>query len=185
MRRSPFSAFSVVPFVAVALLIPSPPARADIPAGCDAAGSMITCAAADVGKPCQGGGKCFEIPCVAGATTIGKVYKCAACPTIVAAPSGTCTISNMGAPCGAGDGGTGTCGAIASYCNSSPSADKFVCQKPSTETPTGPPSGASAGGSGGCDVSPFGDPTFVGVVLVVVAGVIFAVIALIRRRRRR
>jgi hypothetical protein len=126
----------------------APGARADIAPSCDSEMSLITCNATDVGKPCQGGGKCFEISCSSSAGASSKVYKCDACPTIIDTPAGTCGISNMGASCGDGDGGTGTCGAIRYYCTTATSG-KYPCHKPATETPTGPPSGAAGSGTGG------------------------------------
>jgi hypothetical protein len=121
------------------------PARADIPPSCDAQGALINCAATDVGKPCQGAGKCYEIQCVAGGDGVAKVHKCDVCPTIVATPLIACTINNLGSPCSNGENANATCGAIPSHCNTT--TDKFVCRKPSLETPTGPPSGG--GGAGG------------------------------------
>jgi hypothetical protein len=169
-------------FALAFLALSATPARADIPPSCDAQGSLITCAATDVGKPCQGGGKCHEVQCVSGGDAVAKVYKCDACPTIIAAPSGTCTISNMGSACSDGAGATGTCGAIRSYCNTS--ADKFVCQKPSTETPTGPPGGMSVGNSGGgCDVAPDPSQGMIGLGLAI-AGFVFVVVERVRRRNR-
>lgn len=133
----------------------SAPSRADIPPSCDMESALVTCAATDVGQPCQSGGTCFEIMCSSGVGVGMKLYKCDACPTIVAAPSGTCTISNMGTACGDSQGATGTCGAIRSWCNTS--ADKYVCQVPPTTTTGGAGAGGASGGGsageGGADAS--------------------------------
>jgi hypothetical protein len=167
--------------------------RADIPPSCDAESSLITCAATDVGKPCQGGGHCFEIPCQSGASAM-KVYKCAACPTIVEVPADTCTYAKLGMAC-SGDGGTGTCGVVPSYCNTA----KLACQVPAQNDPTGPPTGsagADGGGStdggaagskssGGCDIAPNPPrPTAIGLGLLAIGVVAFAVARLRRRRSR-
>lgn len=116
---------------------------ADLPPSCDAENALITCAASDVGKACQGSGQCYEISCANGASAM-KVYRCDACPTILDVPAGTCTFQNMGAAC-AGDGGNGTCGVIPYYCNQS--AQKVVCFIPADVKPTGPPSAAGTSGS--------------------------------------
>jgi hypothetical protein len=178
-----------------ALALWSPPSRADILGTCDAYDSLITCAATDVGKACQGGGRCFEMPCAAtpGASTT-KVYRCLACPTLIAAPSGTCTMSNFGATCGDGDGGTGTCAVIGSSCQGA--SGKFACQTPATAQPTGPPAGSidgssdasgtggTSGASSGCDVVPRPPkPTSIGLGLIALGVVVFA-IDRIRRRSR-
>lgn len=208
MSRPP--GFPTLALAALALGILSlagPAARADIPPSCDSKDSLITCSATDVGKPCQGGGQCFEISCGVG-TTAGKVYKCDACPTIIATPADTCTISKLGMACSGADGGTGTCGVVSAYCAGA--GGKFVCQTPATATPTGPPSTGAAGTSGGaagttgaagstgaagttgtvvksdsgCDVVPKpGKPTLIGVGLVV-AGIAFFLIDRARRRSR-
>jgi hypothetical protein len=156
----------------------SSPSRADLLPFCSQ-DTDITCAATDVGKPCQGGGKCFEVSCENG-TEPGKVYKCIACPPIVPAPSGSCTLGNMGTACGDGDGGTGTCGAISPSCNTT--SDKYVCQGPAAAAPTGPPSGANS--SGGCDVVPRPPkPGTLAIVLIVFGGV-FLLVDRLRRRKR-
>jgi hypothetical protein len=165
------------------LAISSAPARADILGECIAI-NLITCAATDVGKPCQGGGKCLAVPCSkAGASpTATMVYKCDACPTIVGAPAGTCTLGNMGTSC-SGDGGTGTCAIISPQCQTETGADKVSCQIPPTETPTGPPAG-EGGSSSGCDVAPKPTtPTAIGLGLVVVGLVAFFVDRARRRSR--
>jgi hypothetical protein len=172
----------------VALLLAgwSSASRADIPPSCDAESSLITCAATDVGKPCQGGGQCFEIACQSGASAM-KVYKCAACPTIVAAPAETCTYAKLGMAC-SGDGGTGTCGVVPSYCNTA----KLACQMPAQSVPTGPPTGggstdggAAGNSSGGCDIAPNPPkPTAIGLGLLAIGAVVFAVDRVRRRRSR-
>ncbi len=125
----------------------SPPARADIPPTCDFEDSLITCAAADVGKPCQGGGRCYAIPCLAaGATTsTTTLYKCYACATVMAAPDAGCSTTNMGTACGDG----GTCTVNSSWCIGT--GAKYVCASPAADQPTGPPAGE--GGNGGASAT--------------------------------
>jgi hypothetical protein len=130
--------------------------RADVLGTCDALSDLITCAATDVGKPCQGGGKCLAVPCSQGqlGSSPTMVYKCDACPTIVATPAGTCTYSNMGSACGGGDGGAadagaGTCSIISPQCQTDLGTGKLECQNPAAAQPTGPPAGEGGGGSGG------------------------------------
>lgn len=155
-------------------------ARADIPPTCAAQDSLITCAAADVGKPCQGGGECYEIQCSNGSSS-GKVYKCDACPTVL--PSADeCSIPNLGQPCTT-DGGTGTCLSRPNHCVTT--GTKFACLGPAGPRPTGPPSGGAAGtggGSSGCDIAPNPPkPTMIGLSLV---GLGLALLLIERARRR-
>jgi hypothetical protein len=132
--------------LAIALLsLWNSPSRADLLPICGS-GTAVTCAATDVGKSCQGGGKCFEVACENGAYP-GKVYNCITCPTIVHAPAGACTISNMGMTCGDGDGGTGTCGAISPSCNTT--SNKYVCQAPAQKPPVTDAGSDAASGTGG------------------------------------
>jgi hypothetical protein len=159
----------------------SAPARADIPPGCNAYDALITCAAADVGKPCQGAGKCYEVGCSNGGDG-EKLYKCDACPTIVGS-SDECWEGNLGQPCGA-DGGGAVCKTLPYHCARN---GKFACQTPATVKPTGPPAGSGAAGksgggkSSGCDIAPNPPkPTMIGLGLVVLGLVFFAV----DRRRR-
>jgi hypothetical protein len=189
-HTSPRSSSRLLAAIALAIaVLAAPAARADIAPACDSLSALITCAATDVGKPCQGGGKCFEMTCSSTAAGGGsmKLYKCDACPTIIETPAGTCGISNMGTSCGDGDGGTGTCGAIAPHCVTATSG-KYPCHKPATETPTGPPTsgtiGSAGSGGGGCDVAPRATPSAIGVGLVVL-GFIFVVVERVRIRRRR
>jgi hypothetical protein len=168
---------------AAALALWSPPVRADILGTCDTLSDLITCAATDVGKPCQGGGTCFGIPCAAGQLGQGAtmVYRCDTCPTIVATAAGACTIANMGAACGSGDGGAGTCAIISPQCQVATGAAEVSCQIPSTEKITGPPAGE--GSSSGCDVVPRPPkPTTIGLGLI---GIGLAVFFIDRARRRR
>jgi hypothetical protein len=198
LRPSTFAAT-----VVIALLSSwNEPARADIPPPCGA-GDAIICAATDVGKPCQGAGKCFEVSCQSGGAP-SKVYNCIACPTVVPALSGTCTTINMGTRCGDADGGTGTCGVVTPGCDTT--AGKFVCLIPAPAQPTGPPentgtSGAGGGtagtsasagssgaaganSSGGCDVMPRPPkPGTLAIVLIVFGGV-FLIVDRLRRRKR-
>jgi hypothetical protein len=116
------------------------PSRADIPPACDAFDALITCAAADVGKACQGGGQCYAVSC--GTSTGMTLYKCDACPAILSAPDAGCAPASFGTACGDG----GTCSTTPAYCNTS--AMKYVCSGPAPTKPTGPPAG-EAGGSGG------------------------------------
>jgi hypothetical protein len=186
------------------------PSRADLLPICGS-GSAVTCAATEVGKPCHGGGKCFEVACENGAYP-GKVYNCITCPTIIHAPAGSCAISNMGTTCGDGDGGTGTCGAVSPSCNTT--SDKYVCQAPAQTLPAtdagsdaasggggaagardggaGSGSGAAGAGagssgttsSGGCDVMPRPPkPGTLAIVLIVFGGV-FLIVDRLRRRKR-
>jgi hypothetical protein len=171
-------------FALISLAFAASPARADVLGECSAI-DLITCSATDVGKPCQGGGKCLAVPCSqAGATpTATMVYKCDVCPTIVSAPSPTCTISNMGTNCAGGDGGSGTCAIISPQCQTATGAEKFSCQIPSTEKPTGPPAG-EGGSSSGCEVAPRPmTPTAIGLGLVA-AGLVAFFVDRARRRSR-
>jgi hypothetical protein len=106
------------------------PSRADVAPSCDAFDALITCDAKDVGEACQGGGKCYAMPCNTNMT----VYKCGACPTILVAPEAGCEPS-------------GTCSSTTTYCPSSES--QFVCAGPTPPQPTGPPAGESGGAGGG------------------------------------
>jgi hypothetical protein len=133
------------------------------------------------------------MPCAASpsAATTRKVYRCFACPTLIAAPSGTCTMSTIGATCADGDGGTGTCAVIGASCQGA--SGKFACQTPATAQPTGPPAGSVDGGgdagggtsaaSSGCDVIPRPPkPTSIGLGLIALGLVVFAVDRVRRRR---
>lgn len=163
-------------------------ARADIPPGCNVYDALITCAAADVGKPCQGAGKCYEVSCSNGGDS-AKLYKCDACPTIVTSPD-ECSPATLGQPCGT-DGGGATCTTLPYHCATN---GKFACQTPATAKPTGPPSGGGAAGtsggggkSSGCDIAPNPPkPTMIGLGLVVL-GLLFLVVdkARVRARERR
>jgi hypothetical protein len=179
--------------------------RADIAPTCSAFDALITCDAQDVGKACQGGGKCYAVSCGTGMT----VYKCDACPAILPAPDAGCEPSRFGTACGDG----GMCSSTQAYCNTSPT--KYVCAGPLPPKPTGPPAGeggaaggAGAGGasatggagaatatggsgptacncgsSGGCDVAPRATgPAAIALVLLALG-----TLALLydRRRRRR
>jgi hypothetical protein len=168
-------------FALAALTLWSLPSRADIPPSCDSESSLVTCAATEVGQPCHGGGTCFEMTCGSSAGPLSKVYKCDTCPTIIAAPSGTCTFDNMGSTCGDGDGGTGTCAALRYYCNSTP--DKFVCvAPPAAATTDGGATDKSTASSSGCDVAPRPPkPTTIGLGLVAVG---LAAFCIDRARRR-
>jgi hypothetical protein len=115
------------------------PSRADVAPSCDAFDALITCDAKDVGEACQGGGKCYAMPCNTNMT----VYKCGACPTILVAPDAGCEPSKFGMACGDG----GTCSSTTTYCPSSES--QFVCAGPTPPQPTGPPAGESGGAGGG------------------------------------
>jgi hypothetical protein len=145
MIRIPFDAFGRLAaggLVLAAIAAWAPPAAADTLPLCDQSSSLITCAAADVGKPCQGGGMCYAMPCANIGGMNGMVYKCDACPTVLAQPDGGCSQSNLGTPCSDG----GTCSGINGYCGA---ATKFVCSSPASSKPTGPPAGETDGGAGG------------------------------------
>jgi hypothetical protein len=124
------------------------PCRADIPPMCSDLDSLITCAQADAGKPCQGGGQCYAVSCGAGQSAVPPVtaiYKCAACPPVVPTTDGSCSsYSQLGMACGAG----GTCAVQAAYCVTA-AAPKLACVGPAPAQPTGPPTGEGAGGAGG------------------------------------
>jgi hypothetical protein len=178
----------------VALFLVGGTARADLLPSCAGTfDSLITCAAADVGKACQGGGQCYEISCFnGGGAASGKIYKCDACPTVVPS-SDECSIPNLGQPCG--DAGTATCNSRPNHCVTSGS--RFVCQTPATDKPTGPPGSGAAGtgggaagtgggtsNSGGCDVVPSPPkPTAIGLGLLAIGVVLFFVDRLRRRSR--
>ncbi len=117
------------------------PSRADIPPTCDTFDTLITCAAADVGKACQGGGQCYAVTC--GTTSAMTLYKCDACPAVVSAPDAGCAPGNFGTACGDG----GTCSPRQAYCNTS--APKYICAGPAPAKPTGPPAGEIGGAAGG------------------------------------
>ncbi len=113
MLRRPVAPSAALAFVVLAFS--SAPSRADLLVTCGGLDALVTCAATDVGKECQGGGKCFARYCQnsPGATQMA-VYKCFACPTIVGSPDGGACLP-VGSACG-GDGGTATCGVINSVC---------------------------------------------------------------------
>ncbi|HEY6476000.1 MAG TPA: hypothetical protein VI456_05420 [Polyangia bacterium] len=129
----------------VALLGWSPTVRADIPPTCDGEASLITCAAGDVGKACQGAGQCYAVPCLATSSgTTSTVYKCDACPTVMPANGQACSTTNLGTACGDG----GICMVLSSWCAGASS--KFVCATAAAAQPTGPPTGETgAAGAGG------------------------------------
>jgi hypothetical protein len=160
--------FRVLVFVAVtAWALPS---RADIAPTCSSFDTLITCAAADVGKACLGGGKCYAVSCDIGTT----LYKCDACPAILSAPDAGCAPSNFGTACGDG----GTCSSTQAYCNTTSS--KYVCAGPAPAKPTGPPGGAG----GGCDVAPRAtEPGAIALGLLIVG--MLALVYDRRRKRRR
>jgi hypothetical protein len=158
--------------------------RADLLPTCAQKDTLITCAAADEGKPCQGGGKCYAMPCSPSAGPVTMVYKCDVCPTIVDSPDAGCSPSNIGTPCSDG----GTCNGINSYCNPTPT--RFVCATPGTGKPTGPPGGgndggtAGTGGSSGCEVAPRGPgPRAIGLGLLGL-GTVLVFVDRMRRRAR-
>jgi hypothetical protein len=126
--------------VVAAVVAWASPSRADLPPTCDYFDSFITCDAADVGKPCQGGGQCYAAVCgnIGGGMTI---YKCDVCPPISAAPDAGCAPGPTGTPCGDG----GTCAYLEPYCNS---PSRYGCVGPAPAKPTGPPAGESGGASG-------------------------------------
>jgi len=175
MTRIPFLA-SASTLAIVLSLAWTPAARADIPPTCDVEASLITCAAADVGKPCQGAGQCFAVPCSAassGAAT--TLYKCDACPTVLATSSVTCSTTNLGTACGTG----ATCMVLSSWCAAGGS--KFACAMPPATQPSGPPAGEGSSG-GGCAVGA-GAGSTAGIAGGLVAiGLVF--LSLSRRRRR-
>ena len=160
-------------------------ARADLLSPCSAFDmGLFTCAATDVGKPCQGGGNCLAVSCYQSAAnpSTTMVYKCEACPTIVSVPAGTCTNSNVGTTCG--NGGTATCGVLSPECQTQTGGDKYSCQGPPPATPTGPPAGEGGSSSSGCGVAPRPvTPTAIGLGLVA-AGLVAFFVDRARRRSR-
>ena len=134
----PFGALLTLMVVATA----APPAAADLLPTCDQPSSLITCDAVDVGKPCQGGGMCYAMPCANIGAANGMVYRCDACPTVLPLPDGGCSPSNLGTPCSDG----GTCSGVNGYCGAT---TKFVCSIPAAARPTGPPAGETGGSGGG------------------------------------
>jgi hypothetical protein len=132
--------------LATVALLASAPVRADIPPTCDMETSLITCAAADVGKPCQGAGQCYAVSCLATtpSTTTTTLYKCDACPTVLATSSVTCSTTNVGAACGTG----ATCMVLSAWCAAA-GGSKYVCAIPAAAQPTGPPTGETGAAGGG------------------------------------
>jgi hypothetical protein len=128
--------------VLVAVTAWATPSRADVLPGCTAFDALITCAEADVGKPCQGGGQCYAVSCGTGTAPTMTIYKCDACPAILSAPDAGCEPSKFGTACGDG----GMCSSSQAYCNTS---SKYFCAGPVPPKPTGPPVGESGGGNGG------------------------------------
>jgi hypothetical protein len=181
--RPPRLTLTASAFALISLVFAASPARADVLGECSAITDVIHCAATDVGKPCQGGGKCLAIPC-SMSQKASMIYGCDACPTIINVPDGTCTLGNMGSTCGnSGDGGTGTCAIVSPQCQTSTGASKVSCQIPSTEKPTGPPAG-EGGSSSGCDIAPRPTtPTAVGLGLIA-AGLVAFLVDRARRRSR-
>jgi len=84
----------------VAILTPSL-ASADA-ASCATVANDVTCTAAEVGTPCPSGGKCVEFSCPdAAGSSSTVVYKCKACPTVVADANQTCNMAqDIGKSCG-------------------------------------------------------------------------------------
>jgi hypothetical protein len=126
------------------------PSRADVLPGCGSFDTLITCAEADVGKPCQGGGQCYAVSCGTGTAPTMTIYKCDACPAILSAPDAGCEPSKFGTACGDG----GMCSSSQAYCSTS---SKYFCAGPVPPKPTGPPVGESGGtggsGSGGASAN--------------------------------
>jgi hypothetical protein len=152
-------------------------AHADLASTCDQFASLITCAAADVGKPCQGGGSCYAVSCTTGTPiATNSLYKCGACPTVVPGADGGCTPSNVGSACGDG----GACTDLPDFCITG-STGRFACATPPAAEPTGPPAGE--GGGGGCDVSSPAPGAGLAAVALLGTGLAFLVMA--RRRRQR
>jgi|GEM_PF-4789809 len=136
----------VVGVVLVALLGWTEPCRADVAPMCSSLDSLITCAKADVGKPCQGAGQCYAMYCANDMLQSTAVYKCAACPPVVPTTDGSCSSYNqVGMSCGTG----GTCSVLPSYCLTATVISKLACTGPTPAQPTGPPLGDGQGGAGG------------------------------------
>jgi hypothetical protein len=141
MKKVTMSPTPLRSLVIAAVMAWALPSRADIPPACDAFDALITCAAADVGKACQGGGQCYAVSC--GTSTGMTLYKCDACPAILSAPDAGCAPAKFGTACGDG----GTCSTTPAYCNTS--SMKYVCSGPAPAKPTGPPAGETGGSGGG------------------------------------
>jgi hypothetical protein len=149
MKRPPFRIHPVAGLVGIvgAVFVVAWPqtVRADVAPSCDdgpySLASFITCAAADVGKPCQGGGSCYAMNCEGGTTgfTNMTVYKCYTCPTIVAYDGGCYPPGNA-----CGDGGE--CSDIPGWCLPK---NHYSCAIDAPAQPTGPPAGEDAGVGGG------------------------------------
>lgn len=99
---------------------------ADLAPMCSMYDTLAPCAESDQGKPCPSGGSCYKISCVANAMLGQPIYKCAACPSLVAeaadagdggndAGAACGSFSDMGKACGEGD--KGHCVYGPSYCN--------------------------------------------------------------------
>jgi hypothetical protein len=152
------------------IALSSPLARADLLPSCDDVEGSIQCAATDVGKPCQGGGQCHEVLCATVGLGMGarSLYRCRSCPTVLTS-STACSLSNLDAACGDGDGGQGRCGVIPADCE--PGA-KVACVIQGA-VPTGPPAGSGSSG-GGCDIAPKPPkPTMIGLGLLAFGAVAF------------
>jgi hypothetical protein len=129
-------------------------AMADVPPMCDQFSDRVTCAQADLGKPCATGGTCYEVHCAAGRPGIDPsqtLYKCEVCPPPLDA--GACS-STYGAPC-ADD--AGTCRKAPAWCPPpprppAPPVTGIACYGP---TPELAPAAASpvADSDGGCSVT--------------------------------
>jgi hypothetical protein len=103
-------------------------AAADVPPACDNFIDRVTCAQADVGKPCPTGGTCYDVQCAPGAGGANNhLYKCEVCPPLI--DGGTCA-AQYGAPC-ADD--AGTCRKAPAWCQVN--VIGFACLGPNPELP--------------------------------------------------
>ncbi len=183
-----------IAFVLAASLGTSSLAFADVPPTCAEFDNDVTCSASDVGKPCSGGGTCYQVYCSsqsAGGGTSQNLYKCETCPTLLdadaaSACSGPGGGTSYGSPCA---GGAGTCEKLPEYCPAPNTTTYLWCVENGTGTmhgvPTGDGGGGSKGGSssgGGCTMTPDASRGWFTAALGLVG---VAALGLGRQRRRR
>jgi hypothetical protein len=114
---------SIATVLFVACFTVARPAFADVPPSCADFDSYMPCSKDDVGKTCSNGGTCYTITCSVSLSAGTTLYKCAACPPLVASGSDggadagaeCATLGDIGKSCGVGN--AGTCARTPSYCN--------------------------------------------------------------------
>lgn len=134
-------------------------AFADVPPTCSEFDDDVTCSSSDVGKPCSGGGTCYEVYCSSqpgGGGTSQNLYKCETCPTVLDGDAGTaeCNATGGGPAFGASCANdAGTCEKLPEYCPVPSGTTYLNCLENGTGTmhsPTGDSgSASSSGGSSG------------------------------------